>query len=87
MSHSYPIWTKISGTERKKQPSFGTRRGYTQTIFVGASASNSHELATLEVECREDADGRKTFSLWLDGERLKAGTYKNGEYTPLRAQS
>ena len=74
MSRSYPIWNTVTrepyaGATRV---SFGARESFEQTILVGTSATNSHELATVEVK-RHEAPGGVYFSLYIDGQVIKRG--------------
>ena len=75
MSRSYPIYCKV--TRESKHPlgtrvAFGARESFKQTILVGTSATNSHELATVEVK-RHEAPGGVYFSLYIDGQVVKRG--------------
>ena len=76
MSHSYPIYNKV--TREQKHPlgtrvAFGARESFEQTILVGTSAKNSHELGVISVERRELPDGDVEFALYLDNVLLRRG--------------
>ena len=72
MSRSSPIYCKVT-REGMSRVEFGTCEGFEQTILVGTSASNSHELATIEVRKHVAPGGGVTFSLKLDGVTVKRG--------------
>lgn len=58
----YPIWNVVNGQGRKGSADFGSRNGFSQTIYVGSSSTHSEELATIEV--LNHGDG---FSLIVNG--------------------
>ena len=70
---SYPIWHQVETRNYKTNKSFGgNHSGTQQTICVGSSASNSHELASIEVKSGVvDEHGNQTFSLLIDGQVAK----------------
>ena len=71
MSRSYPIWNTVEREpELATRAAFGARESFKQTILVGTSATNSHELATIEVR-RHEAPGGVYFSLYIDGQVVK----------------
>ncbi len=69
---SSPIYCKVT-REGMSRVEFGTRESFKQTILVGTSATNSHELATIEVRKHVAPGGGVTFSLTLDGVTVKRG--------------
>jgi hypothetical protein len=74
MSRSYPIWNKVTRVpEFAKRLAFGAGESFEQTILVGTSASNSHELATIAVKRHEAPGGAVYFSLFIDGVPVKRG--------------
>lgn len=72
MSRSYPIYNRVGTVGgRKTSSDFGAGDSFTQTILVGTSAKNSHELATITVGRHVSTHGSVTFSMWLDGNLIK----------------
>ena len=69
-SRSYPIWTKVEACIYKSDKSFGAKDTSTQTIMVGTSAKNSHEIAQICTTKRE-VDNEIIFKFSVDGEILK----------------
>jgi len=69
-SRSYPIWTKVEACIYKSDKSFGAKDTSTQTIMVGTSAKNSHEIAQI-CTTRREVDNQIIFKFSLDGEILK----------------
>lgn len=67
---SYPIWTKVEACIYKSDKSFGAKDTSIQTILVGTSARNSHELAEIKTTRREIGD-EVVFKFSVDGEVLK----------------
>ena len=53
---SYPIWTKVEACIYKSDKSFGAKDTSKQTINVGTSARNSHEIAEIITTRREIGD-------------------------------
>lgn len=76
---SSPIYNIISNPQRKSDCSFGSA-GFDQTIRVGTSSSNSHELASISVERHEQTDGTVVFTMWLDGNIVKRGILSGKEF-------
>ena len=70
MSRSYPIYTKITACNYKSSKSFGSKNTSQQNIFVGTSASNSHELAEIVTTKREEGNN-VIFKFSVDGIVLK----------------
>jgi hypothetical protein len=66
---SYPIYNKVTREPKNgtAEITFGARESFEQTILVGTSATNSHELATIAVKRHEAPGGGVTFSLFIDG--------------------
>jgi hypothetical protein len=56
-----------------KRVEFGAREEFKQTILVGTSATNSHELATITVKRHEVPGGACFFELRIDGAPVKRG--------------
>lgn len=73
MSRSYPIYNKVTRNPETARVAFGARESFEQTILVGTSATNSHELATIAVTRHEAPGGGVTFSLFIDGQVVKRG--------------
>lgn len=69
---SSPIYCKVTRAGMSRVE-FGTRESFKQTILVGTSATNSHELATIEVTRHEMPGRHVTFSLTIDGRPVKRG--------------
>lgn len=67
---SYPIWTKVESCIYKSDKSFGAKDTSIQTILVGTSARNSHELAEIKTTRREIGN-EIIFKFSVDGEILK----------------
>lgn len=76
---SSPIYNIISNPKRKSDCSFGSD-GFTQTIQVGTSSRNSHELASISVERHALTDGTVVFTMWLDGQMVKRGTLDGKDF-------
>ena len=53
MSKSYPIWHQIENCGYKSDKSYGNQNTGNETIFVGSSAKNSHELVKTTVTRRQ----------------------------------
>tara|TARA_B100000768_G_scaffold147797_1_gene141482 strand:- start:441 stop:692 length:252 start_codon:yes stop_codon:yes gene_type:complete len=69
-SRSYPIWTKVEACIYKSDKSFGAKDTSTQTIMVGTSAKNSHEIAQI-CTTRREVDNEIIFKFSVDNEILK----------------
>ena len=69
-SRSYPIWTKVEACIYKSNKSFGAKDTSTQTIMVGTSAKNSHEIAQI-CTTRREVDNEIIFKFSVDDEILK----------------
>ena len=78
MSRSSPIYCKVT-REGMSRVEFGSRESFEQTILVGTSATNSHELATIAVRKHVAPGGGVTFSLTIDGQTVKRGHLLNKE--------
>lgn len=70
---SYPIWNKIEACIYKSDKSFGAKDTSSNTILVGTSASNSHQLAKVVTTRREEGDN-VIFKLSVDGNVIKTLT-------------
>ena len=70
---SSAIYNRINNSARKSDCSFGAGNGFDQTVLVGTSSSNSHELARISVEKHYNDDDTVTFTLWVDGLMIKRG--------------
>ena len=73
---SYPIWTDVEACIYKSSKSFGAKDTSTQTINVGTSAKNSHEIATI-CTTRREVDDEIIFKFSVDGEVLKTLKFDN----------
>lgn len=74
MSRSYPIYCKVTREpSHATRVAFGAGESFEQTILVGTSATNSHELATIAVRKHVVPGGGVTFSLTIDGRTIKRG--------------
>ena len=69
-SRSYPIWIDVNACIYKSSKSYGARDTNEQTIYVGTSRSNSHEIANIKTTRRE-IDGQIVFKFSVDDEILK----------------
>jgi len=69
-SRNYPIWTKVEACIYKSDKSFGAKDTSTQTIMVGTSPKNSHEIAQI-CTTRREVDDKVVFKFSLDGEVIK----------------
>ena len=67
---SYPIWTEVTACNYKKSRSFGSLKTSQQKIYVGTSAKNSHELATI-VTTRRIENDVVVYRFSVDGNVLK----------------
>ena len=67
---SYPIWTEVTACNYKSSKSFGSQSTSEQTIYVGTSARNSHELAGI-ITTRRVVDNQTFFKFSVDGHILK----------------
>ena len=77
MSHSYPIYNKVTRyPSQATRVAFGARESFEQTILVGTSATNSHELAVIEVRKHITPHGAVTFNLY--GKELHVHEIKGG---------
>ncbi len=67
---SYPIWNKVEACIYKSDKSYGAKDTSKNTIYVGTSANNSHELATVTTTRRVVGD-TTVFRLGVDGKVIK----------------
>ena len=83
MSYSYPIYCKVKRKDLgfAKPLAFGARESFEQTILVGTSATNSHELGIITVERRALPDSEVEFSLYLDDVLIRRGILDGKEFT------
>lgn len=79
MSVIYCKVTRESAIGFTKRTTFGADVGFKQTILVGTSATNNHELATIAVRKHVAPGGGVTFSLTIDGQTVKRGHLLNKE--------
>ena len=70
MSRSWPIWVDVTACVYKGSKSYGARDVNEQTIFVGTSATNSHELVKVCTTRKEDGDD-VVFKFGVDGKVIK----------------
>ena len=63
---SYPIWTKVEACIYKTDKSFGAKDTSKQTIFVGTSAKNSHEIAEI-ITTKREIDDKIIFKFSCNG--------------------
>ena len=76
MSRSYPIWVDVEACIYQSSKSYGARDTNTQTILVGSSRKNSHELCKIVNYKRtyEEYHGHKNvvvFKTKIDGITVK----------------
>lgn len=78
----YPIWNEVRAVGGKKSPAnFGARDSFRQMVYVGTSSSNSHKLALIEVERREQHDGTVEFALYVDSVMIKRGILDGKQFS------
>ena len=70
---SSPIYNRITNPGRKSDCSFGSSEGFSQSILVGTSAKNSHELGVVHVARLPRDDGTVKFNMYVDGVLVKSG--------------
>lgn len=75
MAQSYPIWHEVQACHYKSSKSYGGKRDSSETIYVGTSASNSHEHCRISTTKREIEDKKLgpcfVFKTSIDGVVLK----------------
>tara|TARA_R110002020_G_scaffold385470_3_gene596390 strand:- start:4316 stop:4573 length:258 start_codon:yes stop_codon:yes gene_type:complete len=67
---SWPIWIDVEACTYKSSKSYGARDTNSQTINVGSSASNSHELVKICTTRKEEGD-EIVFRFGVDGKVIK----------------
>lgn len=78
----YPIWNDVRAVGGKKSPAhFGARDSFRQRVYVGTSSDNSHELALIEVERREQHDDTVEFALYVDSIMIKRGILDGRQFS------
>lgn len=81
---SSPIYSRVS-IEGRSDRDFGAGPlGFEQSIQVGTSRTNSHNLADIAVRRITLDDGRQAFYLYLDGKVVKCGILDGQEYTAVK---
>lgn len=75
MSYSKNIWNAVTSCTYKKAPSWGAYDDCRTTTFTGSSASNSHELAVVEIS-RKMYDNFIAFNFYVDGKLLKQNIHR-----------
>ena len=79
---NYPIYCKVTREPKHAtRVAFSARESFEQTILVGTSATNSHELGTVSVERRKLPDGIVEFSLYLDDILIRRGILDGKKFT------
>lgn len=77
----YPIYNRVSGQGKRSSADFGSVDGFTQTVLVGTSSRNSHELATVTVERRALTDSDDIeFAIYVDNVMVKRGILNGSEF-------
>jgi hypothetical protein len=77
---SSAIYNRVNNSARKSDCSFGAGNGFDQTVLVGTSSSNSHELARISVEKYHLDDGTTMFTMFLDGAVVKRGILNGSDF-------
>ena len=82
MSRSYPIWVQVTACTYQSNKSYGAKETNTQTIMVGSSASNSHELIKIVNYKREYTEYKGhtnviVFKSKIDGLTVKEMIFQN----------
>lgn len=67
---SWPIWVNVEACTYKSSKSYGAKNTNAQTINVGSSASNSHELVKICTTRKEEGD-EIVFRFGVDGKVIK----------------
>ena len=83
-SRSYPIWIDVNACIYQSGKSYGAKDTNEQTILVGSSRSNSHELAKIVNYKREHEEykGHKdvvVFKTKIDGITVKEMIFTNNK--------
>ena len=76
---SYPIWNRITACIYKSGKSYGVKRDGLTEILIGTSKSNSHLFGKFRTNHRENADGTRTYHLYLDDKLIKTAILKGKE--------
>jgi len=76
MGKSYPIWIDVKACIYQGSKSYGAKNENEQTIKVGSSASNSHELVNLRTSKRI-IDDKVVFRFFVDGLKIKDKVFTN----------
>jgi len=83
MSHSYPIWNRITACIYKDSKCFGVRNDGLNEILIGTSKSNSHEFVKTRITHKKHDDGTRTYHFYLDDKLIKKATLKKKDNKPL----
>ena len=83
-SRQYPIWVNVEACIYQSGKSYGAKDTNEQTILVGSSSSNSHELAKIVNYKREHEEykGHKNvivFKTKIDGVTVKEMIFKDNK--------
>lgn len=81
-SRSYPIWTDVQACIYQSSKSFGAKDTSHQTIYVGTSRSNSHQIAEI-CTTRREIDDKIVFKFSVDGEIVKTMTFDAKTKKPI----
>lgn len=80
MSRAYSIWHKVTACNYQSDKSYGNKATSEETVFVGSSASNSHEHARITTTKRNyvhDKHGEVIrFATSIDGVIIKESFFK-----------
>lgn len=75
---SYPIWNFVNACIYKSSKSWGARRRASVSVYVGSSASNSHEFVHHATTHREHANGDREYRFFIDGVCVKRAILRKG---------
>jgi hypothetical protein len=78
MGKSRAIWNEVTSCSYKSSPSWGGNNDVKQTTYVGSSASNSQELATMEVSKRI-YDKFVVFNYYIDQKLITQAIFTNNQ--------
>ena len=70
MSYAKPIWNDVTSCGYSKSPSWGGKNNVKSVTYTGSSASNSQELATVEISRKFYRD-IVVFNFYLDSKLVK----------------
>ena len=78
MAYSYPIWNEINACIYQSGKSYGVKETGQNTIYVGSSASNSHEFLQTIITKRNIGD-TIVFSFSVDDVIIKQMTFSKNK--------